>query len=157
MIYQRVPPYPTIVDDENQPTYGDEDDPRHPETGPLSSYYEYYIEPSAKQRIRLLAEHLDYDLWDDDDWRAPCKPYVPCAELDDDSIPWEEKESTEDEYGAAMFKIWELDKLLRDGGKVGAMHREIQDFESEQFLSYFSELGLTYLEGGVDGVDCVGL
>ena len=51
--------------------------------------YEHYIEPSAKQRIRLLAEDLDYDLWDDDDWRALCKPYVPCAELDDDSIPWE--------------------------------------------------------------------
>ena len=115
MIYRRVPPYPTIVDDENQPTYGDEDDPRHPETGPLSSYYEYYIEPSAKQRIRLLAEDLDYDLWDDDDWRALCKPYVPCAELDDDSIPWEEKESTEDEWDEFRY-VFEDGTYDREAG-----------------------------------------
>ena len=65
---------------------------------------------------------------------------------------WIGEESTEDEYGAAMFKIWELDKLLRDGGKVGAMHREIQDFESELFLSYFPD-GITLMDGGIEGTD----
>ena len=132
MIYQRVPPYPTIVDDENQPTYGDEDDPRHPETGPLSSYYEHYIEPSAKQRIRLLAEDLDYDLWDDDDWRALCKPYVPCAELDDDSIPWEEKESTEDEWGdfRAVFEDGFYDR------EVGEFTYNMENFSPDKLHEY---------------------
>ena len=70
---------------------------------------------------------------------------------------WVGEGSTEDEYGAAALKAMELDALLRaDGTRRGVVHREIQDFESEQFLSYFSELGLAYLEGGVDGVDLFG-
>ena len=65
---------------------------------------------------------------------------------------WVGEESTEDEYGGAMHKTGELDRILRADGKVGSMHREVQDFESGLFLSYYPE-GLTYMDGGVEGVE----
>ena len=65
---------------------------------------------------------------------------------------WAGEGSTEDEYGAAMFKVYELDQKLRNElGMVGSMNREVQDFESATFLSYFPD-GLTYMSGGIDGV-----
>jgi len=65
---------------------------------------------------------------------------------------WVGAESSEDEYGAAMFKVGELDRRLRAEGHAGAMHREVQDFEGALFLSYFPD-GITYLDGGVAGID----
>lgn len=65
---------------------------------------------------------------------------------------WAGEESTEDEYGAAMFKTFELDQKLRNEcGMTGSMNREVQDFESALFLTYFED-GITYMSGGIEGV-----
>jgi len=66
---------------------------------------------------------------------------------------WIGAESSEDEYGTAAFKTAGLDASLAKYGKRGAMHREVMDFESDLFLSYFEHLGgLQYLEGGIEGI-----
>lgn len=67
---------------------------------------------------------------------------------------WIGAESSEDEYGTAAFKTAGLDTVLWKSGKRGNTHREVMEFESELFLSYFKEMGgLEYLEGGIDGLN----
>lgn len=58
---------------------------------------------------------------------------------------WIGKYSTQDEYGTAAYKTVELDTLLDD---VPIQHREVQDYESELFKSYFKTI--TYLHGGAE-------
>lgn len=107
MLYRCVPPYPTLVDEENQPTYGDEEDPRHPKE-PSHHYLEHYIAPTAAYRIDVLAEELEYNVWEDEHWRKLIGIYVNCAELEDDSIPYADKQSTDDEWD-------EFQELFEDG------------------------------------------
>ncbi|KAH9518580.1 hypothetical protein Btru_005701 [Bulinus truncatus] len=56
---------------------------------------------------------------------------------------WIGRESTQDEYGTAAYKTVELDTYLND---VPVQHREVQDFESDLFKSYFKSI--TILKGG---------
>ncbi|XP_048740175.2 gelsolin-like protein 1 [Ostrea edulis] len=58
---------------------------------------------------------------------------------------WIGKYSTQDEYGTAAYKTVELDTYLDD---VPIQHREVQNYESDLFRSYFKEV--TYLHGGAD-------
>ena len=46
------------------------------------------------------------------------------------------------------YKTVELDEQVLGGGP--AQFREVQDHESELFLSYFTDGGVEYLAGGVD-------
>ena len=50
--------------------------------------------------------------------------------------------------GIAAYKTVELDEQVLGGGP--AQFREVQDHESELFLSYFTDGGVEYLAGGVD-------
>ncbi|KAL3321141.1 hypothetical protein Ciccas_000174 [Cichlidogyrus casuarinus] len=56
---------------------------------------------------------------------------------------WIGSESTSDEYGTAAYKTVELDTFLDD---KAIQHREVQDFESDLFLSYFKQVEI--LNGG---------
>lgn len=58
---------------------------------------------------------------------------------------WIGKESSQDEYGTAAYKMVECDEKL---GGAAIQHREVQGRESPLFQSYFDTL--TYLEGGVE-------
>lgn len=60
---------------------------------------------------------------------------------------WIGAESSQDEYGIAAYKTVELDESL-GGGPV--QYREVQGNESQLFQSYFKNIGLEYLPGGVD-------
>lgn len=57
---------------------------------------------------------------------------------------WIGKESSQDEYGTAAYKMVEADESL---GGAAIQHREVQGHESSLFRSYFSS-PLKYLEGG---------
>ncbi|XP_033108219.1 gelsolin-like protein 1 [Anneissia japonica] len=58
---------------------------------------------------------------------------------------WIGKNSTQDEYGTAAYKTVELDTLLDD---KPVQHREVQNYESEMFKSYFKTLNI--MSGGAD-------
>lgn len=58
---------------------------------------------------------------------------------------WIGQHSTQDEYGTAAYKTVELDTLLDD---KAIQHREVQEYESELFKSYFKTL--TYMTGGCE-------
>lgn len=58
---------------------------------------------------------------------------------------WIGKHSTQDEYGTAAYKTVELDTFLDDRA---VQHREVQEYESSLFKSYFKTI--TYLKGGCD-------
>jgi len=66
---------------------------------------------------------------------------------------WIGKYSTQDEYATAAYKTVELDNFHKD---VPVQHREVQDYESTKFKTYFQFI--TYLDGGCDtGFRNVGL
>ena len=69
-------------------------------------------------------------------------PNKPC--LAHDAHIWIGDESTQDEYSTAAYKMVELDDGL---GGIAMQHREVQERESEKFLSYFKNR-VTYLSGG---------
>jgi len=66
---------------------------------------------------------------------------------------WIGQYSSQDEYATAAYKTVELDTYHDD---VPVQHREVQDFESDKFKSYFPFL--TYMKGGCDsGFNHVGV
>ena len=58
---------------------------------------------------------------------------------------WLGKESTQDEQGVAAYKTVELDESL---GGDAPQHREVQEYESDEFVSLFPN-GVRYEPGGV--------
>jgi len=60
---------------------------------------------------------------------------------------WIGKYSTQDEYGTAAYKTVELDNY--HGGKA-IQHREVMQYESELFNSYFPNHHIAILRGGYD-------
>jgi len=60
---------------------------------------------------------------------------------------WLGQTTSQDESGTAAYKTVELDDLLH---QAAVQHREVQGFESSQFLAYFANTGgIRLLEGGV--------
>lgn len=61
---------------------------------------------------------------------------------------WLGQTTTVDEAGTAAYKTVELDELL---DQEPVEHREVQNYESQQFLDYFQEFGgFRVLDGGYD-------
>mmetsp|Transcript_13234 Transcript_13234/g.26859 ORF Transcript_13234/g.26859 Transcript_13234/m.26859 type:complete len:405 (+) Transcript_13234:42-1256(+) len=76
--------------------------------------------------------------------------YVKDPTVNPDKLAWDVhfwigSESTQDEYGTAAYKTVELDDRLRG---AAVQHREVQEAESELFLSYFGGHQVMYLDGG---------
>eukprot|EP00296_Roombia_truncata_P007845 JP446301.1.p1 GENE.JP446301.1~~JP446301.1.p1 ORF type:complete len:370 (-),score=176.59 JP446301.1:122-1231(-) len=70
---------------------------------------------------------------------------------DTDALAWDVHfwlgaESSQDEVGTAAYKTVELDDLL-DGAPI--QHREVQEYESALFMSYFPK-GIRLWDGGID-------
>lgn len=65
--------------------------------------------------------------------------------LNHDLHIWIGKESSQDEYGTAAYKMVEADDYL---GGAAVQHREVQANESEMFKEYFDG-PLMYMAGGV--------
>lgn len=66
---------------------------------------------------------------------------------------WLGLETTQDEAGTAAYKTVELDDFLggHTGGAAVTQHREVEGFESQQFLALFKKTGgLNILQGGID-------
>lgn len=61
---------------------------------------------------------------------------------------WIGSESSQDEYGVCAYKANELDDLL---GDAPVQHREVEGFESDEFLACFTQMkkNIKYLDGGV--------
>lgn len=68
--------------------------------------------------------------------------------FDYDIYFWIGENSSQDEYGVAAYKAVELDDLL---GDAPIQHREVQHFESPEFLECFPNDSIKYLDGGIDG------
>jgi len=67
-------------------------------------------------------------------------------ELHHDIHFWLGQHTTLDEAGTAAYKTVELDTYLHD---VPIQHREVEGYESPEFLSYFPE-GIFVLDGGIE-------
>ena len=107
VVYKRVAPASVVlVAEDAQPMYGCKTDPRH-----TDDEYEYYCEPGFKHRVQVLETECGYHLWQDPLWSKHVRWHVPCAQLNDDSIPYDEKESTDDEWAdfAALIEDGEYD------------------------------------------------
>ena len=71
----------------------------------------------------------------------------PNAPIKHDVHFWLGENTTQDEAGTAAYKTVELDDRL-DG--VPVQHREVQNHESDLFLSYFPNRTIEILDGGIE-------
>ena len=60
---------------------------------------------------------------------------------------WLGAETSQDEAGTAAWKTVELDDIL---GQLPIQYREVQDHESDEFMSLFSNPGMMVMDGGID-------
>ncbi|XP_076464098.1 advillin-like [Babylonia areolata] len=101
------------------------------------------------EKLKVVKQKQDSygDFYSGDSYILLVTKQVPnSSRLEWDIHFWLGKDTTQDEKGIAAYKTVELDEAL-GGGPV--QHREVQDHESKQFLSYF-KAGIRYMDGGVD-------